>query len=327
MHLSSIGNIRSKMNNYGQRKRPFLFGVNFELSEGFFIDDPLNQPEILFTINGVGNTLMIKLDVESKPFDFAYDPISYEAYKARFDVIHKGLCEGYSYLTNLTIKTPVSFNLSLEDIFIRSNAPYRLLVPNKFVCFSPERFVKISGRKISTNPMKGTIDAAIPNAERIILNDFKETAEHNTIVDLLRNDLSIVADHVKVDRFRYIDRIKTNKSEILQVSSEITGTLRDDNYQCYGDIIFNMLPAGSVSGAPKDATVSLIKEAENEPRGYYTGVFGYFDGVELDSAVLIRYIERVGDKSFFRSGGGITAYSNSKSEYEEVLKKIYLPIR
>ena len=92
-----------------------------------------------------------------------------------------------------------------------------------------------------------------------------------------------------------------------------------------GDIIVLMLPAGSVSGAPKSATIDLIKKAEGESRGFYTGVFGYYDGTELDSAVLIRFIESQNGQSYYRSGGGITAYSRCEEEYNEVLKKIYLP--
>ena len=87
-----------------------------------------------------------------------------------------------------------------------------------------------------------------------------------------------------------------------------------------------MLPAGSISGAPKEATRKIIQEAESEPRGYYTGVCGYYDGNELDSAVIIRYIENDENQYYFRSGGGITAYSDCEEEYKEVLEKIYLPI-
>jgi para-aminobenzoate synthetase component 1 len=93
-----------------------------------------------------------------------------------------------------------------------------------------------------------------------------------------------------------------------------------------GDIIFDMLPAGSCTGAPKKSTVDIIRRAEGENRGYYTGVFGYFDGSSLDSAVLIRFIEKENDSFFFRSGGGITARSNWKNEYQETLQKIYLPL-
>lgn len=324
MTTTVINEIRHKMNIYGREARPFFFAINFEQTEGLFIDNPLQQSDVLFQFCGKGNAP--EQEVIKKVSSFNYIPIPYSEYKKKFDIVHKSLKEGYSYLTNLTIKTPVSFNLTLEDIFFQSNASYKVLYPNKFVCFSPERFVKIEGKTISTNPMKGTIDANIPDAEQIILNDYKETAEHNTIVDLLRNDLSIIADNVRVNRFRYIDRIRTNKNDILQVSSEITGTLREENYLNYGDIIFGMLPAGSISGAPKEATRRIIQDAEKEPRGYYTGVCGYYDGNELDSAVIIRYIENDDNQYHFRSGGGITAYSDCEEEYKEVLEKIYLPI-
>lgn len=312
------------MNEYGKLKKSFLFAVNFELTEGFFVDNPLMQSEILFEVNGKGN--IPPVEILDLPVRFGYTPLKYEEYKQKFDIIHNGLLRGDSYLTNLTVKTPISFDLSLLDVIKHGKASYKLFVPDKFVCFSPERFVKVEGNTISTNPMKGTIDASLPDAEQTIINDFKETAEHNTIVDLLRNDLSIVADNVRVSRFRYVDRISTNKKDILQVSSEIIGTLKDDRIDHLGDIIFGMLPAGSVSGAPKDATIRIIEEAEGEVRDYYTGVFGYYDGAELDTAVLIRFVEKEGDNYFFRSGGGITAYSNCASEYQEVVDKIYLPI-
>ncbi|MFR0678602.1 aminodeoxychorismate synthase component I [Dysgonomonas mossii] len=324
MTTTDTNEIRHKMNIYGREGKPFFFAINFEQTEGLFIDNPLLQNDVLFQFCGKGNAP--EKETIKKVSSFDYIPILYSEYKEKFDIVHKGLKEGYSYLTNLTIKTPVSFDLTLEDIFFQSNASYKVLYPNKFVCFSPERFVKIAGKTISTNPMKGTIDANIPDAEQIILSDYKETAEHNTIVDLLRNDLSIIADNVRVNRFRYIDRIRTNKNDILQVSSEITGMLCEENYLNYGDIIFGMLPAGSISGAPKDATRKIIQDAEKESRGYYTGVCGYYDGNELDSAVIIRYIENDGNQYYFRSGGGITAYSNCEEEYKEVLEKIYLPI-
>jgi para-aminobenzoate synthetase component 1 len=312
------------MNVCGKGKKPFLFAVGFEMNEGFFMEDPLGRTDVLFHVRGRGNHVCA--GEIGKNTGFGFSPLSFEEYKAKFDIVHDGLLKGYSYLANLTVKTPVSIDLSLFEIFAYSAAPYKLLLPGRFVCFSPERFVRISDRTVSTNPMKGTIDASIPDAERIILNDYKETAEHNTIVDLLRNDLGIVADNVRVNRFRYIERIKTNVSDILQVSSEITGRLRDEYAGNFGDVIFEMLPAGSVSGAPKPATLRIIREAEGGSRGYYTGIFGYYDGRELDTAVMIRFIEKEEDRYFFRSGGGITAYSDCRSEYREVLNKIYLPV-
>src|SRR5690606_17118068 len=105
---------------------------------------------------------------------------------------------------------------------------YKLFFDNQFLVFSPETFVQIREGKIFSYPMKGTIDADVPDAERKIMADRKELAEHITIVDLIRNDVSQVAQHVTVNRFRYIDRIKTNQKTLLQVSSEIVGILPPD---------------------------------------------------------------------------------------------------
>ncbi len=317
--------IRLKMNESGAKGWPFLFAVNFELNEGYFVIDPARNTSLLYSMPQSNNKPSPSLPPTENKKELKIFPLSLEAYKAKFEIISQGLYQGNSYLANLTVRTPIECALSLEEIFLLSNSPYQLLVPGRFVCFSPERFVHITNGRISTNPMKGTINATTPETERVILENFKETAEHNTIVDLLRNDLSLWAEQVHVERFRYIDRIRSREKEILQVSSEIVGTL-PANYLTYlGDLIFSMLPAGSCTGAPKLSTVRLIQEAEGEARGYYTGVFGFFDGCDLDSAVMIRFIEEEDGRKFFRSGGGITAYSNWKDEYQEVLEKIYLP--
>jgi para-aminobenzoate synthetase component 1 len=197
---------------------------------------------------------------------------------------------------------------------------------NEFISFSPESFIKIKNDKIFTFPMKGTIDARIENAKEILLNDKKETYEHNTIVDLMRNDLAMIAKNIKINRFRYIDKIDTQKGSILQVSSEIQGDLEVNWKANFADLLLKLLPAGSVSGAPKQETIRIIKEAENNKRGYYTGVFGVFDGENVDSAVLIRYIEKKANQLIYRSGGGITSKSNLDIEYKELLQKIYIPI-
>lgn len=316
--------IRLLMNRNGKTHTPFLFILNFELTEGYFIENPLQQNDILFRFLKAGNKTDLS-PINTCNATLNTFPLSTDEYKKRFNIVRKGLYDGNSFLANLTVKTEIQTPLSLYDIFKFSKASYSLYVPERFVCFSPERFVRIENGQISTNPMKGTIDAAVANAEETILNDFKETAEHNTIVDLLRNDLSLSATNVKVSRFRYVEKIKAQEKDSLQVSSEITGTLPTDYKEHLGDIIFRMLPAGSVSGAPKASTIQLIQKSEKESRGYYTGIAGYFDGNVLDSAVLIRFIEQEDDKMYFRSGGGITAYSNWEEEYKEVLNKIYLP--
>ena len=320
--FTSCNNIKLSMNEAGRAKTPFLFGLDFELGEGFFIENPLQQPEILFDIDGVMNGAE---KAAEKPFYFSAFPEDSNRYARRFLRVMDGLRSGNSFLTNLTIKTPVKTDLSLKEIFLRSRAKYRLYVPGRFVCFSPERFVQIKDGKIFSYPMKGTIDASVENAVETILNDYKEKAEHHTVVDLIRNDISRIATGVKVNRFRYIDKVETNDGPILQVSSEIEGTLPDEYLENIGTLFFELLPAGSVSGAPKDATIGIIREAEQEPRGFYTGVAGYFDGTNLDSCVLIRYIEQAEEGFYFRSGGGITVNSECEKEYAEAVRKVYLP--
>lgn len=313
------------MSQYAARRKPFLFGFDFEMENGFFVPDPMSQTEVLFRTPLGGNYNPRCLE---RSFTFAKSPIPYQRYKEAFDVVSAGLHRGDSYLTNLTVQTPITTDLSLEEILLVSNAPYGLLLPGRLVCFSPECFVRVDEHGvIATHPMKGTISASVPNAEQHIMDDAKERDEHNTVVDLLRNDIGIVADEVRVSRFRYITHLVTNQGEILQVSSEVIGKLHDDYRENLGEIICAMLPAGSVSGAPKQATLQLIARAEQNKRGYYTGVFGYFDGVQLDSAVMIRYIEEIDGRYYFRSGGGITVNSDSVSEYQEVIDKVYLPVR
>ena len=133
--------------------------------------------------------------------------------------------------------------------------------------------------------------------------------------------------NIEVRRFRYIDRIETNKGPILQTSSEIEGRLPDDWREHLGDILMRMLPGGSIAGHPKKESLGVIERAENYDRGYYTGIAGIFDGRNLDSTVLIRYMEQTPDSVIFKSGGGITADSDPRKEYEEMIRKVYVPVR
>ncbi|HAX61108.1 MAG TPA: aminodeoxychorismate synthase component I [Elusimicrobia bacterium] len=313
------------MNFYGRNKIPFLFIIDFECKKPVILPlAEIKSDEILYDISGIKNyTGGLRLN---KKITFRKYPVSFRKYKKAFDKIQKHLYEGHTYLVNLTFPTEVKTNLTFREIFFNSTAKYKLFYRDKFVLFSPEIFVRIKNGKISSYPMKGTIDADIPDAANKILSDKKEFAEHITVVDLIRNDISIIAKNVAVKKFRYIDRIKTLNKNILQVSSEIVSDLPENYHKKIGDIIFRLLPAGSISGAPKKKTVEIIKEVENYDRGYYTGVFGYFDGQNLDCAVMIRYLEKIGDKIFYKSGGGITTYSDVKSEYRELIDKVYVPI-
>lgn len=315
----------TEMNKLGKAKIPFLFVIDFEMEKPFLVKlDEVNSDILLFDINGLTNAsvdAIPKKEIVLKKF-----PITQTEYDKKFKKVFQHLEYGDSFLTNLTTKTEIKIDLALRDIFYASKAKYKLLFGDEFLVFSPETFIQIRHSKIYSYPMKGTIDASLPGASEKILQDNKELSEHVTITDLIRNDLSQVATGVEVVRFRYIDEIKTQTKTLLQISSEIQGRLESDYHAQLGDILVRLLPAGSVSGAPKPRTLEIIRECEEEKRGYYTGVFGIFNGDNLDSGVMIRYIERHGEKYYYRSGGGITTQSTSVSEYQEAIDKIYVPV-
>jgi para-aminobenzoate synthetase component I len=323
MFVNTVAAIHS-MNTWGAQRKPFFFMVDYTLSQCLCL--PLHEAAnhgICFKFNNVSNftpkTVCETPRIQSFPVDF-------ESYLKAFETVKEHLYRGNSYLVNLTFSTPINCDLSLSQIFDAAQAQYKLMVENQFVVFSPETFVKIENGTIKTYPMKGTQLANGPEAHDQILNNAKELAEHATIVDLLRNDLSTFSNNVQVSKFRYIDEIVAADKTLLQVSSEIEGQLPTNYHQQLGSILFSMLPAGSVTGAPKAKTLEIIAEAETHQRGFYTGVAGVFDGQNLDSCVLIRFIENQNGQLVFKSGGGITAQSDARSEYQELKDKIYVPI-
>jgi para-aminobenzoate synthetase component 1 len=322
----NITTFAATMNRWGQEKVPFLFVVDFEMQQPLLLRlQDVDASKLLYRIQGITN---------ADPFPTAPTgsvmlekiPLPQPEYQRKFDAVYAHLAYGDSFLTNLTVKTEVKTDRSLRDLFYLSRARYKLLYDNRFLVFSPEIFVQIKDKKIYSFPMKGTMDAAMPQARERLLADPKEIAEHVTIVDLIRNDLSQVASGVHVSRFRYIEEIQTASKTLLQVSSEVVGDLEEDYATRIGDILVRLLPPGSVSGAPKPKTLEIIRDVEQEQRGYYTGVFGVFDGERLDSGVMIRFIEKQGDRYFYRSGGGITTQSTAALEYQEVIDKVYVPL-
>ena len=347
--------IIDKINQLASQDEPFLFVINYQGDKAFIrLLSDINPEECLFDFEGRGNLSHAWKETwkegtseeEISETTWQIEPPLYEDYERSFNIVKSNIMAGNSYLTNLTCRVPVSCNLSLEEIFHRAKGKYKLLLRRKrnltpFVCFSPETFVRIKGGRIYSYPMKGTLDASLPNAEKQLMEDRKEAAEHATIVDLIRNDLSRVAENVRVDKYRYIDVLHTNKGDILQTSSEISGRLPEDYRQHLGEILDAQLPAGSITGAPKDKTMQIIHEAEGYDRGFYTGIMGIYDQGELNSAVMIRFVEEEASPSktekgknpevsrelYFKAGGGITSKSDCRKEYEEVIQKIYLPIQ
>ncbi|MCB0656031.1 MAG: aminodeoxychorismate synthase component I, partial [Saprospiraceae bacterium] len=231
-----------------------------------------------------------------------------------------------SQLLSLTFPTRIRTNATLMELFQITQAPYKLWIKDACTVFSPEAFVRINQDTISTFPMKGTNAQAAYKNREVLLEDARENAEHATVVDVLRNDLTKIADGVELVKYRYVDQVNTAKGQLLQTSSVIQGQIKEELKRNFGTILASIFPPGSVTGSPKDKTTRIIRRIEVQPRGYYTGIMGYFDGLQLDSAVLIRYVEQTPDGYFFRSGGGITRQSDWLAEYHEMLAKCELPL-
>lgn len=313
-----------QMNEWGGEGKPFFFLFDFDLKRPVVLPlEEAAQAGILFSMPGYGNTLNVAVEAD---LVLEHDGYDFASYAAQFQHVVEHIRAGDSFLVNLTCQTPVRLNADLHHLYEVVRAKYKLLYKDQFLVFSPETFVQIHGGIISSCPMKGTLDASIPHAFQLLTDNTKEKAEHSTIVDLIRNDLSIVASDVRVKRFRYIEEISAGQRRLLQASSEITGQLPEDYPSHIGDILSVLLPAGSVTGAPKKRTVEIIRETETYERGYYTGIFGIFDGRDLDSAVLIRFLENTPDGLVYKSGGGITAQSDLMQEFDEMIQKIYVPL-
>jgi para-aminobenzoate synthetase component 1 len=316
----------AKTTRFLENKEPFFFMVNFDKSQKYIYSfDEASKNGILFDINGLVNCQLPTCQKDKIVPSIEVNPFPFKSYLEGFEKVVRQLKLGNSFLVNLTFPSKITSYMDLKSVFFKAHAPYKLLYKNEFVCFSPECFIKIKDGYIYSYPMKGTIDATLDNASDILMNNAKEQQEHHTIVDLIRNDISMVARDVMVTKFRYLEKIKKATGEIWQTSSEIRGRLHENWEKDFGTLLLKMLPAGSISGAPKPQTLKIIDEAEKYERGFYTGVFGIFDGKSIDSGVAIRFIEKQNDEFWYKSGGGITHQSNVKEEYIELINKIYIP--
>ncbi|WP_434273921.1 aminodeoxychorismate synthase component I [Aliarcobacter cryaerophilus] len=316
-----VTNFQDILNKFGSLKEPFLFLISYDLKKTYIEKLQNLSQNIKFEIDS-------KNKKNIKDYSLKKYPISFDEYKKKFDLIQDEIKNGNSYLLNLTTQTKIDTNLTLDDIYEASSSLLKLRVKFDdldFVCFSPEKFIDIKDNKIYTYPMKGTIDSNLTDAKNILLNNKKELAEHTMVVDLLRNDLGKVANNIKVEEFRTFSKIVTKDRELFQTSSIISGDLQNNWQEKIGDILSNILPAGSITGTPKKSTIEILNNIENYDRGFYSGIFGIFDGINLQSFVLIRFIENINNELFYKSGGGITSDSIAKEEYEELLNKVYLP--
>ena len=188
---------------------------------------------------------------------------------------------------------------------------------------SPETLVKLDGNKLYTFPLAGTrprgkTDEEDHELEHELLDDEKELAEHNMLVDLGRNDIGRISEigSVKVEKYLSVEKF----SHVMHIGSTVTGQLRNDLDSLAA--IESILPAGTLSGAPKIRACEIINELEDNKRGIYGGAIGYIDlSGNIDTCISIRIAFARNNKVFIRSGAGIVADSIPENEFEECLNK------
>lgn len=188
---------------------------------------------------------------------------------------------------------------------------------------SPETLAKLENGKISTFPLAGTRprgkdDEEDKALEAELLKDEKELAEHNMLVDLGRNDIGKVSEigSVKVEEYLSIERF----SHVMHIGSTVTGKIRADKDAV--DAVDAILPAGTLSGAPKFRACQIIEELENDKRGVYGGAIGYLDFTgNMDTCIAIRLVYKKNGRICIRSGAGVVADSVPENEFRECINK------
>jgi len=188
---------------------------------------------------------------------------------------------------------------------------------------SPETLVKLENEMLHTFPLAGTRPRGASKEEddrleKELLADEKECSEHNMLVDLGRNDLGKISRFGTVEVENYMEILKY--SHVMHIGSTVRGTIRED--KCSLDAVDAVLPAGTLSGAPKIRAMEIINELENNKRGIYGGAIGYIDFTgNLDTCIAIRTAYKKNGKVFVRSGAGIVADSVPENEYRECINK------
>lgn len=253
-------------------------------------------------------------------------------YAAAFDAVQQHLHAGNSYEVNLTHRITTSSGLSPADAYLRlralNPAPYAGFLQHDvagaeawLLSSSPERYALVTDdRTLETKPIKGTTPrGATPDeddeARERLGTDPKFRAENLMIVDLLRNDLSMVCEVGSVDVPVLMD--VESYASVHQLVSTVRGRLRDDVSTVAA--LRALFPAGSMTGAPKLRTMEIIEEVEDTPRGAYAGAFGWVSGDgRADLGVVIRTLLTTGDGGYtLGTGGGITVHSDVAEEYAE----------
>lgn len=253
-----------------------------------------------------------------------------EAYCAMVEEAKRHIFEGDIFQIVLSNRLSAPFEGSLLDTY----RVLRTVNPSPYMFYfsgtdvevagaSPETLVKLENGVLHTFPLAGTRPRGKTEAEDLalekeLLADEKELAEHNMLVDLGRNDLGRISKFgtVEVEKLHSIERY----SHVMHIGSTVRGIVRDDKDAL--DAISAVLPAGTLSGAPKIRACQIIGELENNKRGIYGGAIGYIDFTgNMDTCIAIRIAYKKNGRVFVRSGAGIVADSVPEKEFEECINK------
>lgn len=253
-----------------------------------------------------------------------------EAYCRNVEKVKEHIREGDIFQLVLSNRLEAEYTGSLLNTYriLRTTnpSPYMFYFSSEDVELagaSPETLVKVEDGKVSTFPLAGTRPRGTcyeedQRLEQELLSDEKELAEHNMLVDLGRNDLGKLCEFgtVKVEKYLSIERF----SHVMHIGSTVEGQMRQDKTAL--DAVDAVLPAGTLSGAPKLRACEIINELENNKRGIYGGAIGYLDFTgNMDTCIAIRLAFKKNNKVFVRSGAGIVADSVPEKEYQECINK------
>lgn len=272
---------------------------------------PLSEEAVYDKVNFTCNmTKEEYAEVVEKTREYIYDGDIFQAVLSRrFVSEYKGSLINPYRVLRTTNPSPYMVYMNLQDVEIMST--------------SPETLVRLQDGRLTTFPVAGSRPRGKDEAEdealvRDLMQDEKELSEHNMLVDLGRNDLGRISNFgsVEVTKYQMIHKY----SKIMHICSQVEGDIREDMDAL--DAIKSVLPAGTLSGAPKIRACEIIDELEAEPRGVYGGALGYIDfSGNLDTCIAIRMAVKKNNKVYVQAGGGIVADSKPELEYAESANK------
>lgn len=311
--------------------------VSYEAAPAFetkfeVIDGPLMSEYLLY--------FTIHESVQTEPIPLTYKPItlpktwqeltSAEEYRAAIEHIHHHIRQGDTYQVNYTVQLQQNITADPFAIYnrlvVEQNAHYNAFIQHddvSIISVSPELFFKKDGDGLTTRPMKGTTNRGLTTETDLkqaqwLAQDQKNRSENMMIVDLLRNDMNRISK-IGSENVKSLCLVE-QYSTIWQMTSTIETQLLPNS--SLGDIFQALFPCGSITGAPKIATMAIIKDVEKQARGIYCGAIGILlpNGPTIFN-VAIRTLQMQGNKAIYGVGGGITWDSKWEAEYEETKQK------